>query len=110
MGVLGLTVLHAVGFAFDDGGIGAVEEPVEDGGGDAGVVVEDSRPVLVGLVGGDDQRAAFIAFADDLEKEIGAGLVEGKVADLIEDEHAKCKVRELANYNSFIDQNEKSMS
>ena len=31
-----VAVLHAVGFALDDDGLGAVEETVEDRGGDAG--------------------------------------------------------------------------
>ena len=56
-----------------------MEEPVEDGGGDAAVVVEDRRPLLVGLVRGQDDGAALVALADDLEEEIGAYLVEGQV-------------------------------
>ncbi len=33
-------VFHAEGFALDDDGFRAVEDAVEDGGGDAGVVVK----------------------------------------------------------------------
>jgi hypothetical protein len=76
--IVGETVLHAVGAAVDDDGVGAVQEAVEDGGGDAGVVVEDGRPLFVGLVGGEDNRAALVALADDLEEQIGAGFVEGR--------------------------------
>ena len=41
-------VFQAVAFAFDDDGLGVVEHAVEDGAGDAGVVIEDLRPVFVG--------------------------------------------------------------
>jgi len=45
-----------------------VQHAIQDRTGDAGVVVEDLGPVLVGFVGRDDQRAAFVALADDLGK------------------------------------------
>ncbi len=63
-----------------------VEEAVEDGGGDGGVAVEDGGPVLEGFVGGQDDGAAFVAGADDLEEQVGSALVDGEVADLVEDE------------------------
>ena len=39
-----------------------------------------------GLVRGEDDRALFVAFRDDLEDEVGLRASEGLVADLIEDE------------------------
>ena len=72
-------VFHAEAFAFDHDGLGVMQHAVEDGAGDAGVVVEDLRPVFVGLVGGDDERAAVVALADDLEEQVRAGLVERQV-------------------------------
>ena len=66
-----------------------VEETVEDGGSDAAVVVEDRRPQLVGLVGGQDDRASLVALADDLEEEIGTGLVEGQVSKLVHAEQVR---------------------
>ena len=61
-----------------------VEDAVEDGAGDAGIMVEDLGPIFVGLVGRDDQRAAFVALADDLEEQVGAGLVARQVTEFIE--------------------------
>lgn len=49
-----------------------VEEPVEDGGGDGGVV-EDRAPVGDAAVGGEDDRAVLVAARDDLE-EVAGGL------------------------------------
>ena len=63
-----------------------VEEAVEDGGGDGGVAVEDGGPLLEGLVGGQDDGTALVAGADDLEEEVGSALVDGQVADFVEDE------------------------
>ena len=79
-------VFHAVAGAFDDDGVAVVEEAVEDGGGDGGVAVEDGGPLFVGFVGGEDDGAAFVAGADDLEEEVGSVLVDGEVADFIKDE------------------------
>src|SRR5271163_539948 len=63
-----------------------MEEAVEDGGGDGGVTVEDGGPLLEGFVGGDYDRAAFVACADDLEEKIGPALVDGEITDFIQNE------------------------
>jgi hypothetical protein len=63
-----------------------VEEPVEDGGGEGGVVVKDLWPVVKGAVGGNDQGTLLIAEADDLEQEVCSCLVNGEEAKLIQDE------------------------
>ena len=65
-----------------------VEEAVEERGGHGGVAGEDGGPLLESDVGGDDGGAAFVAFADDLEEEFAAALIEGEVAEFVEDEHA----------------------
>ena len=41
-----VAVFHAVGFAFDDDGLGAVQETVENRGWGADVIVEDRGPVV----------------------------------------------------------------
>ena len=79
-------VFHAVAWAFDHGNLTMVEEPVEDGGGDGGVAVEDGGPLLEGFVGGQHDGTAFVAGADDLEEKIRPVLVDRQVADLIKDD------------------------
>ena len=69
-----------------------VEEAVEDGGGDGGVVVEDGGPVLEGFVGGEDDGALFVALGDDLEEEVGAVFVQGDVAEFVENEQIWAEV------------------
>ena len=62
-----------------------VEEAVEDRGGDGGVV-EDLAPGGDAAVGGEDDRAVFVAAADDLEEEISVTAVLREVADLVDHE------------------------
>ncbi len=73
-------VFHAVTGAFDEDGLGIVEEAVEQG------TVEEFRPVFEGFVGGEDEGALFVAGADDLKEQIGTALVDGEIAHFIEDE------------------------
>ena len=61
-----------------------VQQAVEHGGGEGGVVVEDLRPLAVHAVGGDDGGAVLVALAEDLEQQVGAGLVDGQVAQFVE--------------------------
>lgn len=56
-----------------------MQHAVQDGRLHAGIVVEDAGPVLVGLVGRDDRGAPLIALTDDLEDQIGAGLIQGQI-------------------------------
>ena len=44
------------------------KEAVEASGGDGAIAVEDSGPLFKGFVGGDDDRTAFVALADNLEE------------------------------------------
>ena len=62
-----------------------MQEAVEDGGGDGGVV-EDVAPVGDVAVGGQDDRAVLVAARDDLE-EVAGGLVgHRQVAELVDDQ------------------------
>ena len=63
-----------------------VKETIEDGGGDGAIAVEDGRPLFKGFVGGDDDRSAFVALTDDLEEQVGSALIDGQVADLIQNQ------------------------
>jgi hypothetical protein len=61
---------HAVAVAGDVDDDRAVQEPVQHGGGDGGVG-EDLAPAADAPVGGQDDRAAQVALADDLEQGVG---------------------------------------
>lgn len=69
-----------------------MHQPVKDGRGQGGIVVEDARPLLVDGVGGNERGAALIAGADDLEEQIGALLVHGKVSEFVDDQQSRCNI------------------
>jgi hypothetical protein len=62
-----------------------VEEAVEEGGSHGSITGEDLRPVFEGDVGGDDDGARFVAFANGLEEEFGAAFVEREIAEFVEE-------------------------
>src|SRR5579862_3338249 len=64
--------------------MGVVEEAVEESGGHSGVAGKDLGPVFEGDVGGDEDRAGLVAFADDLEEEFGSAFVQGEIAKLVD--------------------------
>ena len=71
-----------------------VEQAVEDGGGQGGIVDEDLGPVLEHAIGGDCEGAAFVSLADDLEQQVGAGFVDGEIAEFVEDQQSRSEVKE----------------
>ena len=76
-------VLEPVGVAADVDGDGVMQYAIEDRGGDH-AVTEYLAPAAEALVGGQDQRASLVAPADELEEQVGTGLVDRQVADLID--------------------------
>jgi len=62
-----------------------MDEPV-DGGECHGLVWKDFPPLPEGLICGDEQRAPFVAGADQLEEDAGFGLILSDIGDVVEDE------------------------
>ena len=65
--------------------LAVVGETIEQGCGHLGVA-EDGRPLAEGEVCGDDGGGALVEPAHEVEEELPAGLGEGQVAELIEDD------------------------
>ena len=65
--------------------VAVMGEAVEERRGHLGVA-EDARPFAEGEVGGDDDRGLLVEAADQVEQELAAGLGEGQVAELVEDD------------------------
>ena len=62
-----------------------VDDAVDHRGGD-GLVAEHTAPAAEGQVAGEDERGVFVAAADELEEQVRSVLLEGQVADLIDDD------------------------
>ena len=58
-------------------------QPVEECGGHLGVA-EYARPFAEGQVGGHDDRSALVQSADQVKQQLAAGLSEGEIAELVE--------------------------
>ena len=69
-----------------------VKEAIEERRGERRIVIEDLGPVLVGAIGRDDHGAMLVAFADDLEKQIGAMLVDRQIAEFVDDQKARLEI------------------
>ena len=69
-----------------------MHQPVDHRGGQGVVHVEDCAPVPEGSVGGDHDRACFVAGGHNLEQQVGAAFVDGQIAQLIEEEKLRVGV------------------
>src|SRR5438093_12485496 len=67
--------------------LSVMEDAIENGRGDD-PVPENLPQAAEALVAGEDHGAALIAAADELKEEVGAGAIDGQVADHVNDEQA----------------------
>ena len=85
-------VFHPITGALDEHRLGVMKQPIEDRGRNGAIAIEDGRPLLEGFVGGQNDRTALVALADDLEEQVGAALVDGQVTDLVQNERRRRQV------------------
>ena len=76
-----------------------MQEPVQHGAGQGAVVVKDFGPVLVGLVGGQQDGALLVTLADDLEEQIRAGFVDGQLAQFVHGQNGGFEVMAARHYH-----------
>ena len=62
-----------------------VDDAVDHGGGD-GLVAEDTAPAAERQVRCEDQRGVLVAAGHELEEQVRGVLLEGQVADLVDDD------------------------
>ena len=76
---------ESVAGAFEGEYVGVVDDAVDHRGGD-GLVTEDAAPAAEGQVAGQDQGGVFVAGRDELEEQVRGVLLDGQVADLVDDD------------------------
>src|SRR5271166_7206583 len=54
-------------------------------------IAEHARPFAEGEVGRDDDRGSLIKTADQVEQQLPAGLGEGEIAELVEDDEVEAR-------------------
>ena len=95
-GVVG-EVFQPVAAAFESVDVGVVDDAVDHGGGD-GLVAEDVSPAGEWQVAGQDQRGVFVTAGDELEEQVGGVLLEGQVANFVDDD--QCVAAESGEFSS----------
>lgn len=73
--------------AFDEDWLRVMQEAIKQSGSHGGIAGEDSGPVLEGDVGRNDDRAALVAFGDDLKEQLCAPLVQGQISQFVDDQY-----------------------
>ena len=68
--------------------LAVMRETVEERGGHLRVA-EDARPFAEGQVGCHDDGGPLVELADEVEQELAAGLGEGEIAELVEDQEVE---------------------
>jgi hypothetical protein len=86
-----LGLAEPIALPLDGDHVGVMDDPIDEGGG-AGRVGEHGGPVCKGEVGGEHEALLLVAPADDLEEQVSVPVVEGEIADLVEDEEADLRV------------------
>src|ERR671918_862089 len=81
----GEAVAEALGLGAGVDDVSAMGEAIDDGLGESGVG-EHLGPLSERQVGGDDQRAALVAFGEHLEDQFGGAIGECEVAQLVQDD------------------------
>src|SRR5579864_595665 len=90
-----LFLSESIALALDHQGMAVMQQAIEDRGRQD-VVAEDRAPLRHDLVGGDQQAAAFVPAGDELEKEMSAASLERQVAELVDDEQLRLRVKHQA--------------
>jgi hypothetical protein len=65
-----------------------MHQPVDQGRCQGVVLIKQGAPLLEGSIRANQDRSDFITGDDNLEQQIGPALVDGQIAQLIEEENA----------------------
>ena len=85
-GRIGIFVFHPIAVSFNDDRLPVMHQPVDQGRGQGVVHVKQGAPFPEGSIRGQHDRSGFITGSDHLEQQIGPALVDGQIAQLIEEE------------------------
>jgi hypothetical protein len=80
-----LAVFEPITVAIHLEDMNVVSEAIEQCAGQA-FTGQHAGPFIEGQIAGDDDRTAFVALAEDLEQQLGAGRRERDVAQFIDDQ------------------------
>src|SRR6516164_3249008 len=86
VGRLGIFVFHAIAVSLNHDRLPVMHQPVDQGCCQGVVHIKEGAPFPEGSIRSDHDRSHFVTGGDNLEQQIGATLVDGQIAQLIEEE------------------------
>ncbi len=87
-----------------------MHQPVDQGRCQNVVHVKEFAPFPEGTIRGDHDRSNFITGCDNLEQQIGPALVDGKIAQLIEEAYYRNAKRTLACQPTVLREEDKELN
>ena len=96
-------VFHAIAVSFDHQGLPVMHQPIDQGRGQGVVHVEEGAPFPEGSIRGQHDRSGFITGSNHLEQQVGPALVDGQIAQLIEEKNLRTDVTFESFGQSAID-------
>ncbi len=86
-GRVGIFVFHPIARSLNDDRLPVMHQPVDQGRCQGVVHIKQGAPLPEGSIRGQHDRSGFITGSDHLEQQIGPALVDGQIAQLIEEEN-----------------------
>ena len=87
-----VVVVRAIAFPFNRDRLPVMHQPIDHGGRQRVVDVEDLAPIPESAIRRDDDRTGFIAGCDDLRHQVSTSFVDGKISQLIEKEKFRSNI------------------
>ncbi len=84
-----VVAFRSIAVSLDDDRLPVMHQPIDHGGGQGVVHVEDLAPVAEGTIRGDHDRSGLVAGGDDLEHQVRTAFVDGQIAQFIEEEQGR---------------------
>src|SRR5438093_4473203 len=85
-------VFHAIAVSFDNQCLPVMHQPVDQGRGQGVVHIKQGAPFPEASIRGQHDRSEFITGSNYLEQQVGPALVDGQIAQLIEEENLRTDV------------------
>ncbi len=85
VGRIGSFVFHAKTVSLNNDPLPVMHQPVDQGRCQGVVHVKEFAPFPEGTIRGEHDRSSFMTGGDNLEQQIGPALVDGEIAQLIEE-------------------------
>ena len=110
IGRIGIFVSHAKTVSLNNDRLPVMHQPVDQGRCQGVVHIKEFAPFPEGTIRGDHDRSNFITGGDNLEQQIGPALVDGQIAQLIEEGCYRNAMRTLAHQPTVFGEQDEELN